>query len=116
VILSSHLVPDLERVCDYLIGLVASRVQLAGETEELSSSTTGLSAPAVRHRPVPGGSSDPGRAIRPGIRVPRAQRRRTARRGLVRRAPRPGRPAADLHGTRRGPRRRATTDPARDAR
>jgi ABC-2 type transport system ATP-binding protein len=35
VILSSHLVSDLERVCDYLIVLVASRVQLAGETEDL---------------------------------------------------------------------------------
>jgi ABC-2 type transport system ATP-binding protein len=35
VILSSHLVSDLERVCDYLIVLVSSRVQLAGETEEL---------------------------------------------------------------------------------
>ncbi len=35
VILSSHLVSDLERVCDYLIILVASRVQLAGETEDL---------------------------------------------------------------------------------
>ena len=35
VILSSHLVSDLERVCDYLIVLVSSRVQLAGETENL---------------------------------------------------------------------------------
>ena len=35
VILSSHLVADLERVCDYLIVLVASRVLLAGEVEEL---------------------------------------------------------------------------------
>jgi ABC-2 type transport system ATP-binding protein len=35
VILSSHLVSDLERVCDYLIVLVSSRVQLAGDTEEL---------------------------------------------------------------------------------
>jgi ABC-2 type transport system ATP-binding protein len=35
VILSSHLVSDLERVCDYLIVLVASRVQLAGATEDL---------------------------------------------------------------------------------
>jgi ABC-2 type transport system ATP-binding protein len=35
VILSSHLVSDLERVCDYLIVLVASRVHLAGETETL---------------------------------------------------------------------------------
>jgi ABC-2 type transport system ATP-binding protein len=35
VILSSHLVSDLERVCDYVIVLVSSRVQLAGETEDL---------------------------------------------------------------------------------
>ena len=35
VILSSHLVSDLERVCDYLVVLASSRVQLAGETEEL---------------------------------------------------------------------------------
>jgi ABC-2 type transport system ATP-binding protein len=35
VILSSHLVSDLERVCDYLIVLVDSRVRLAGETEDL---------------------------------------------------------------------------------
>jgi ABC-2 type transport system ATP-binding protein len=35
VILSSHLVSDLERVCDYLVVLVASRVQLAGETDDL---------------------------------------------------------------------------------
>jgi ABC-2 type transport system ATP-binding protein len=35
VVLSSHLVADLERVCDYLIVLAASRVQVAGEVEEL---------------------------------------------------------------------------------
>ena len=35
VVLSSHLVADLERVCDHLIVLVASRVQLAGDLEEL---------------------------------------------------------------------------------
>jgi ABC-2 type transport system ATP-binding protein len=35
VLLSSHLVSDLERVCDYLIVLVSSRVQLAGETDQL---------------------------------------------------------------------------------
>ena len=31
VVLSSHLVADLERVCDYLVVLVASRVQVTGE-------------------------------------------------------------------------------------
>jgi ABC-2 type transport system ATP-binding protein len=35
VVLSSHLVSDLERVCDYLIVLVASRVQVAGEISQL---------------------------------------------------------------------------------
>ncbi|RKN45237.1 ABC transporter ATP-binding protein [Micromonospora endolithica] len=35
VILSSHLVSDLERVCDYLVVLVSSHVRLAGETDDL---------------------------------------------------------------------------------
>jgi ABC-2 type transport system ATP-binding protein len=35
VVLSSHLVADLERVCDYLIVLTDSRVQIAGDVEEL---------------------------------------------------------------------------------
>ena len=35
VIMSSHLVTDLERVCDYLIVLIASRVQVAGDVNEL---------------------------------------------------------------------------------
>jgi ABC-2 type transport system ATP-binding protein len=35
VVLSSHLVSDLERVCDHLIVLVASRVQLAGDVDAL---------------------------------------------------------------------------------
>jgi ABC-2 type transport system ATP-binding protein len=35
VVLSSHLVSDLERVCDYLIVLVASRLQLTGDLDTL---------------------------------------------------------------------------------
>jgi ABC-2 type transport system ATP-binding protein len=35
VVLSSHLVSDLERVCDHLIVLVASRVQLSGDLDTL---------------------------------------------------------------------------------
>jgi ABC-2 type transport system ATP-binding protein len=35
VVLSSHLLGDLEPVCDYLIVLVSSRVQVAGAVEEL---------------------------------------------------------------------------------
>ena len=35
VVLSSHLVSDLERVCDYLVVLTAAHVRLAGEVSEL---------------------------------------------------------------------------------
>src|SRR6266542_1401949 len=45
VVLSSHLVSDLERVCDYLIVLVDSRVRVAGEVEELLASHHRLSGP-----------------------------------------------------------------------
>jgi ABC-2 type transport system ATP-binding protein len=45
VVLSSHLVADLERVCDYLIVLVGSRVQVAGPVEELLATHHLLSGP-----------------------------------------------------------------------
>lgn len=45
VILSSHLVTDLERVCDHLLVLVASRVQVAGEIDVLLASHRRLSGP-----------------------------------------------------------------------
>lgn len=35
VLLSSHLLSDLERVCDHLIVLASSRVQLAGDVDDL---------------------------------------------------------------------------------
>jgi ABC-2 type transport system ATP-binding protein len=35
IVLSSHLVSDVERVCDYLVVLAGSRVQLAGEVDDL---------------------------------------------------------------------------------
>ena len=45
VVLSSHLLGDLERVCDYMILLMASRVQLAGDVEELLGSHRRLIGP-----------------------------------------------------------------------
>ncbi len=45
VVLSSHLVADLERVCDYLVVLVASRVQVAGEVDELLATHHRLTGP-----------------------------------------------------------------------
>ena len=46
VVLSSHLITDLERVCDYLVVLSASRVQVLGEIDELLDSHAILSGPA----------------------------------------------------------------------
>jgi len=45
VLLSSHLVADLERVCDYLILLAASRVQLVGEVDDLLATHRRLIGP-----------------------------------------------------------------------
>jgi ABC-2 type transport system ATP-binding protein len=45
VVLSSHLVSDLERVCDHLIVLVASRVQLGGDIDTLLATHHRLTGP-----------------------------------------------------------------------
>jgi len=45
VVLSSHLVADLERVSDYLVVLVSSLVQVAGEVDYLLATHHRLSAP-----------------------------------------------------------------------
>jgi ABC-2 type transport system ATP-binding protein len=53
VVLSSHLITDVERVCDYLIVLTASRVRIAGDTEELLASHHRLSGPRRDPRALP---------------------------------------------------------------
>ena len=53
VVLSSHLVGDLERVCDYLIVLVGSRVRLAGPLEDLLAGHHLLSGPRRDPRSLP---------------------------------------------------------------
>ena len=55
VVLSSHLITDVERVCDYLIVLTAARTRLAGETEELLASHHRLSGPRREDRTLPAG-------------------------------------------------------------
>ena len=45
IVLSSHLIADLERICDYLVVLVAGRVALAGEVDELLASHHRLVGP-----------------------------------------------------------------------
>jgi ABC-2 type transport system ATP-binding protein len=53
VVLSSHLIADIERVCDYLIVLTGSRVRVAGETEALLASHHRLSGPRRDDRALP---------------------------------------------------------------
>jgi ABC-2 type transport system ATP-binding protein len=45
VLLSSHLVSDLERVCDYLVLLAASHVQVTGDVDTLLASHRRISGP-----------------------------------------------------------------------
>ncbi len=53
VVLSSHLITDIERVCDYTVVLTASRVRLVGETEALLASHHRLSGPRRDARALP---------------------------------------------------------------
>jgi ABC-2 type transport system ATP-binding protein len=55
VVMSSHLVADLERVCDYLIVLVASRVRVTGELTALLASHRRLSGPRRDPATLPAG-------------------------------------------------------------
>ena len=54
VLLSSHLLADLERVCDYLIVLQTAHVQLAGEVEELLAEHRTLVGPRTEETAIPG--------------------------------------------------------------
>ncbi len=54
VVLSSHLIADLERVCDFLILLTASEVRLAGEIEGLVADHKVLIGPRDTEPYVPG--------------------------------------------------------------
>ena len=55
VVLSSHLIADLERVCDYLIVLVGSRVRVAGPVEELLATHYLLTGPRRDPATLPAG-------------------------------------------------------------
>jgi ABC-2 type transport system ATP-binding protein len=55
VVLSSHLVADLERVCDYLIVLVSSRVRVAGEVDDLLATHHLLTGPRRDPASMPAG-------------------------------------------------------------
>ena len=55
IVLSSHLISDLERVCDYLIVLADSRVQVAGPVDELLAAHRLLSGPRRDEGRLPAG-------------------------------------------------------------
>ena len=54
VLLSSHLVADMERVCDYLIVLSAARVQVLGAVDELLATHRILTGPRTDREEVAG--------------------------------------------------------------
>jgi ABC-2 type transport system ATP-binding protein len=57
VVLSSHLVADLERVCDYLIVLVGSKVRVAGPVDELLATHHLLTGPRRDPATLPAGQT-----------------------------------------------------------
>jgi ABC-2 type transport system ATP-binding protein len=54
VLLSSHLLADVERVCDYLIVLHAAQVRLAGAVDDLLATHRRLVGPRHDGTPIPG--------------------------------------------------------------
>nr|WP_203730111.1 ABC transporter ATP-binding protein [Streptomyces sp. SID12501] len=55
VVLSSHLVSDVERACDYVIVLVDSRVRVAGDIDDLVASHHRLTGPRRDSATLPAG-------------------------------------------------------------
>ncbi|MEV6282200.1 ABC transporter ATP-binding protein [Kribbella sp. NPDC051770] len=53
VVLSSHLVSDVERSCDYLVVLVDSRVQISGEIDTLLATHYRLTGPRRDEKSMP---------------------------------------------------------------
>jgi ABC-2 type transport system ATP-binding protein len=54
VLLSSHLLADLERTCDHLIVLQAGQVQLSGAVDDLLASHRTLVGPRTERTDIPG--------------------------------------------------------------
>ena len=55
VVLSSHLIGDLERVCDYLVLLMASKVALAGDVDQLLGTHRRMTGPRCDTASLPPG-------------------------------------------------------------
>jgi ABC-2 type transport system ATP-binding protein len=57
VVISSHVIADLERICDYLVLLAGSRVQLHGDVEELLANHMRLTGARRDPAHLPGGQN-----------------------------------------------------------
>jgi ABC-2 type transport system ATP-binding protein len=55
VVLSSHLLADIERVCDHLVVLAAGQVVLAGDVDDLLAGHRVLTGPRRDERRLPAG-------------------------------------------------------------
>ncbi|MEK8106955.1 ATP-binding cassette domain-containing protein [Micromonospora sp. M12] len=82
VLLSSHLLADLERVCDYLIVLNASQVQLTGAVDDLVAEHRQLIGPGTTAATSGRRRRDPGQPHRPAVHVAGPYRRAGHRPGL----------------------------------
>ena len=100
VVLSSHVVSDLERVCDHVVVLVDSEVRLAGDVETLLDTHHRLTGPRRARHALPAdqqvvSARHTDRQTHPR----RAHRAPGPRPGLDRHRARPGGPRAVVHGT-----------------
>jgi ABC-type multidrug transport system ATPase subunit len=99
VVLSSHLIADIERVCDHLIVLAQRQVRLSGHVDDLLASHKVLTGPRRDLRSMPGGLplGDPPSDVsgaRRGARRDRTARSRCRTRFVNRALREPDRPPA----------------------
>ena len=98
VVLSSHLVSDVERACDYLVVLVDSRVQVAGDIEHLLATHHRLTGPRRDpETPARRPAGHHGEPHRPAVDLPRPHRRADPRPGLGGQRAHPRGPRPRLH-------------------
>ena len=106
VLLSSHVLAELERVADYLIVLSRGRVQMAGEVDDLLAGHRVLTGPAAEADDLcrtAGGAYPPWRG--PGAPAGPGHRGRSGPAGLGGASGRPGRTRSRLPARARTPRR-----------
>ena len=108
VVLSSHVLAELERVADYLILMSRGRVQVAGEVDDLLARHRVLTGPGRRGRPVRRTAERGARPARRRTGPPAGQDGRNGRPGAARLGGAPGQPGRTHPGLPARARRRGT--------